>query len=230
MRLTWQQIASTVVSDILSRVDLDGVVLDTEHGCYSNETLFNCIQVVTGNKKKCFVRLTEVNATLIRLCLDAGADGLIFSTVETMEQSEKIIELCKYPKDGGRRGLGLVRQNNWGEGELISESPILVAQIETEKGVRNLGYIAGFDMFDYYMVGPYDLSASLGVPAQFDSEEYLQALKDIREIVPDEQMAIHIPKNIDEEMEKYKSYGVISIGMDTTMLIEGYKKYGHDRH
>ena len=94
MRLTWQQIASTVVSDILSRVDLDGVVLDTEHGCYSNETLFNCIQVVTGNKKKCFVRLTEVNATLIRLCLDAGADGLIFSTVETMEQSEKIIELC----------------------------------------------------------------------------------------------------------------------------------------
>ena len=185
MRLAWQQIASTVVSDILCQVDLDGVVIDTEHGCYSNETLFNCVQIITANNKKCFVRLTEVNATLIRLCLDSGVDGIIFSTVETIAQSKRIHELCKYPKAGGRRGLGLVRQNKWGEGELIADSPIIIAQIETAKGVRNIKWIKESN-FDYYMVGPYDLSASLGVPAQFDSEEYLNALEEIRKIVPDE--------------------------------------------
>ena len=85
-------------------LNFDGVVIDTEHGCFSNETLFSCIQVIKAKNKQCFVRLTEVDKSLIRFILDAGADGIIFSTIETEEQCRQIVEYsCFSPR--GKRGL-----------------------------------------------------------------------------------------------------------------------------
>jgi 2-keto-3-deoxy-L-rhamnonate aldolase RhmA len=122
MKLAWQQIPSPVVSELLCNTGLDGVVIDTEHGFFNNETLFSCIQVIK----------------LSNACLDAGIDGIIFSTVETTQQAAAIHEICKYPKFGGRRGLGLVRENKWGKEELISKPPIIIAQIETITGQRRV--------------------------------------------------------------------------------------------
>ena len=131
MILSWQQIPSPLVTEIMCH-NFDGVVLDTEHGCFNNETLYSCIQVIKASKKRCFVRLTDINKTMIRYCLDAGVDGLIFSTIETEKQCTDIIDYCFYsPK--GKRGLGLVRQNFWGEKELIQKDPIIIPQIETKE-------------------------------------------------------------------------------------------------
>ena len=135
MRLCWQQIPSTVISDILCQNKLDGVVLDTEHSAFNPEILYACIQIITLNNKKAFVRLTEVDKTLIRMCLDAGCSGLIFSTVESLVDAQKVLEFSKYPSQGGCRGLGLVRQNAWGKNGLITEEPVLIAQIETVTGI-----------------------------------------------------------------------------------------------
>jgi len=223
MKLAWQQIPSPVVSELLCIPHLDGVVVDTEHAAYNNETLHNCIQVITALNKQCFVRLTEVNKTLIRLCLDAGADGIIFSTVETQEQCELIHELCKYPLQGGRRGLGLVRQNKWGLGSLVAPPPRIIAQIETKKGIENIEEIYSHD-FDYYMIGPYDLSASLGDPGNFESEEYKKALSDVTQIIPTHEMAVHIPTDVKNQLKKYRGYGIIAVGMDTTGLLQFYKE------
>jgi len=223
IRLAWQQIPSTVISDILCQNTLDGIVLDTEHGCYSNESLYSCIQIITSSGKKCFVRLTEVSKTMIRFCLDAGANGLIFSTVEDKTQARNIHEMCKYPKHDGKRGLGLVRQNRWGESELLSNPPILIAQIETKKGLKNLKKISKHD-FDFYMIGPYDLSASLGVAGKFGDQKYLSAIEKIRSLIPLEKMAVHIPKDVTNHINKYENYGIIAVGMDTIVLLEGYKQ------
>ena len=174
MKLAWQQIPSTVVSDLLCNTGLDGVVLDAEHGFFNNETLYNCIQIITSLNKICLVRLTEPSKTLARACLDAGATGLIFSTIETEEQCRAIHEISKFPPFGGKRGLGLVRQNKWGFGKTVlpSEKPILIAQIETVTGIENLQTIVSYN-FDYYMIGPYDLSTSLGDPGNFSNSDHL---------------------------------------------------------
>tara|TARA_A100001515_G_C4591478_1_gene216124 strand:- start:1010 stop:1687 length:678 start_codon:yes stop_codon:yes gene_type:complete len=223
MKLAWQQIPSTVISDLLCQNKLDGVVLDAEHGCFNNEMIYNCIQLITAYGKKCFVRLTEINKTLIRFCLDAGADGLIFSTVESEEQAIQIKELCRFPAYGGRRGLGLVRQNRWGESKLISDPPIIVAQIETKRGVDNLEKISLHD-FDYYMIGPYDLSASLGIPAEFENNKYLKMVEKINKIIDTDKMAVHVPTDVKNQIKKYNNYGIIAVGMDTTILLSGYKE------
>ena len=67
------------------------------------ETINNCIQVIKLAGKKAFVRLTEVSPTDIRSCLDSGCDGLIFSTVETVEQCEAIKNCCYFPPKGKRQ-------------------------------------------------------------------------------------------------------------------------------
>lgn len=224
MKLMWQQIPSPIISELLCSNHCHGVVIDTEHGCFNPETLYACIQVVTLQKKECFIRLTEVNKTQIRLCLDAGATGLIFSTIEKEEQARKIHEYCKFPTYGGKRGLGLVRQNKWGiNGDLISNPPKLIAQIESIEGVNNIENIASFD-FDFYMIGPYDLSASLSVPGDFDNKKYEKTINIVKKHIPKEKMGVHIPKNIKIELKKYENYGMIALGMDTTFLIEKIKE------
>lgn len=225
MKLSWQQIADTTITEILCSNNLDGVVLDTEHGCFNPETLFRCIQVATLKNKKCFVRLTSVNKDKIRQCLDAGCDGIIFAMIEELDQVTDIAKHSIYPKNGGSRGLGLVRQNNWGlSNSLVSDSPILIGQIETIKGISNLNLIKDKNVFDYYMIGPYDLSASLGIPGDFNNEKYLKCLSDAINIIGKEKMAVHIPNNVKKELKKYKNYGIIALGMDTTFLIEKYKE------
>ena len=223
IKLAWQQIPSTVISEMLCE-GLHGVVIDTEHGCFNNETLYNCIQIITAKQKICLVRITEINKTLIRMCLDAGATGLIFSTVEDASQASEIKELCTYPKYGGKRGLGLVRQNKWGYSTLVNKPPIIVAQIETKKGIDNLEEIYAQDL-DHYMIGPYDLSASLGVTAEFDHPVFLEAIEKINSIIrKPSKMAVHIPVDVDKHIDKYEGYGIIAIGMDTTILLDGYRK------
>ena len=125
-----------------------------------NESLYACIQIITLYKKQCFVRVTELNKTLVRMCLDAGATGIIFSTIESYSQGKEIVEFCTYPLFKGKRGCGLVRENQWGEYSLGTNKPLIIGQIETQTAVDNLDSICtcGFDMF---IIGPYDLSNSL---------------------------------------------------------------------
>ena len=182
---------------------LDGVVLDTEHSSFNDETLFSCIQVITLSKKKCFVRLTDIDKKSIRRCLDSGVDGLIFSTVETVEQAILIQEYSKYPSQGGRRGIGLVRQNKWGNKKLIGDDlPILVAQIETKKAIDDIEYLTKMDIFDYFLIGPYDLSTSLGTPGIFFNERYLSAIHKFSTFVESSKRAVHIPKDVEKEIKK----------------------------
>lgn len=231
MILSWQQIPSTVISEIMCK-GFDGVVLDTEHGCFNNENIYSSIQVIKLKNKKVFVRLTEISINLIRYCLDAGCDGLIFSTVETVEQCQKIQDSCYYPPKG-KRGLGLVRENMWGENiSLASKIPIIIPQIESKLGVDNIEKIKSFG-FDYHLIGPYDLSLSLDIPGDFKNVKFQEAIQKIKKSVDNTKMAIHIPKDIEmwdlweEEMSnwlEYKKYGMICLGMDTIAIFKYNKQ------
>ena len=222
MIFTWQQIPSPIVTEILCNTGCDGVVIDTEHGGFNDETVISCIQVATLTDKKCFVRLTEVNKTKIRYYLDSGASGLIFSTVESLEDAKKIVEYsCFAPR--GNRGLGLVRQNMWGSRSLLSPDPVLIPQIETKRGVENLEEISSLG-FDYYLIGPYDLSLSLGKPGEFDNPDFMIYINKINGIIPTEKMAVHIPSNVQKELQKYQGYGIRCLGMDTMAMLDYHRE------
>ena len=219
---TWQQIPSTIVTEILCSTGFEGVVLDTEHAMWNPETLHACIQVGTLKGKDVFVRFTECNETLVRGCLDAGSTGVIFAKVDSIEYAQRIKKICHFPQDGGRRGLGLVRENGWGRLSLMGGPPTLIVQIESEAGVKLAHSLASMD-FDFYMIGPYDLSMDLGVPGQFDSNDFKAAVEYVTEEVGVEKMGCHLVKSaqISAEVDKIGEFGFVALSMDTIILTEG---------
>ena len=223
MKFAWQQIPDSIISEILTHLEIEGIVLDDEHGTFNETTLFRCIQTICLAKKEAYVRLSKIDNKKIKMCLDAGATGLIFSTIENDIQAATIQKLTSYPSFGGVRGLGLVRQNAWGKKNLLTKPPVLIAQIENVTAMNNLKSIVKKEVFDYYMIGPYDLSASLGVTSNFNSTVFSKAIEKFDNIVPVKKRGIHIPRDVNSQIEKYNDYGFIAVGMDTITILERYE-------
>jgi 2-keto-3-deoxy-L-rhamnonate aldolase RhmA len=225
MNLTLQTIPSPLISELLTLSELDGVVLDTEHGHFNNETLYNCIQTITLCNKKCFVRFTDLNKQLVRMCLDAGVDGVIFSTIENTEEAKNIISYCKYPSQGGNRGCGLVRENKWGKKQLDGHKPIIIGQIETKIAIDNLQEIIQCE-FDIFLIGPYDISSSLKIPGKFGDLTYLNYINKIYSMITLDKLGLFLPtkKDIDTYKKLNKERPNLLIwGMDTDFILESLK-------
>lgn len=225
MNLTLQTIPSPLISELLTFSNLDGVVLDTEHGHFNNETLYSCIQIITLHGKKCFIRFTDLNKQLVRMCLDAGVDGVIFSTIENAKDAKDIINYCKYPSQGGNRGCGLVRENKWGKQQLDRHKPVIIGQIETKAAIDNLQEITQCE-FDIFLIGPYDISSSLKIPGKFGDPTYLNYINKIYNTVSLDKLGLFLPtkKDIDTYKELNKERPNLLIwGMDTDFILESLK-------
>jgi 2-keto-3-deoxy-L-rhamnonate aldolase RhmA len=225
MNLTLQTIPSPLISELLTHSSLDGVVLDTEHGHFNNETLYSCIQIITLRGKKCFVRFTDLNKQLVRMCLDAGIDGVIFSTIENYTEANEIISYCKYPSQGGKRGCGLVRENKWGEKQLDEHKPIIIGQIETKTAIDNLQELIQCE-FDIFLIGPYDISSSLKNPGKFGDPIYLNYINKIYDVISLDKLGLFLPTN--KDINNYKSLNkkrpnLLIWGMDTDFILESLK-------
>ena len=226
MKVLWQQIASPIITEIFCKSNFDGVVFDLEHGCFNPETLYSCIQVCTLSKKTSLIRVTDVDKTTIRMALDAGCKGVILSTAECGDRADEFCSYCRYPPKG-TRGQGLVRENFWGEKDIIESqnNPILIAQIETKEGAGSVKVLATLP-FDYFLIGPYDLSASLGQVGVFDSAEYIYTLKKIAKAIPLSKMGYHVVKDIEDQIKnpQISNCGFLALSLDTLMLINGVKQ------
>ena len=221
-KFSWQQIPSTIISEILCNTDCEGVILDAEHSNFSNESLFSCIQTVKLCGKKCGVRFTYADDHLVRTCLDSGIDYAIFSTVDSIQYCQKIIKMCKYPRHGGQRGQGLVRENMWGTRDLDKANPKTIAMIESKEGIDILDEMINFDI-DHFLIGMYDLSASYGCVGDFENENFLNAIKKYKLLIPKNKAAIHLVRN-SLDVEKYEDdFSFFALGMDTTVLMDSYK-------
>ena len=150
MKAFWQQIPSTEITKIYCNTNFDAVVLDLEHGVFNSESVYSLIQLINASNKLSFVRVTEPSKTQIRLLLDSNVSGIIFSTLE-IEQTSKIKEWCLYPPLG-KRGQGLVSENNWGDNKLQINKVKLIAQIENKESINQLSNIVKTDLFDYYVL------------------------------------------------------------------------------
>ena len=219
MKLFWQQIPNTTITEILCNTKFDGVVLDNEHGCFNNVDLCQCIQVATLSKKRVFVRITNIDEQLVRMVLDHGASGIILSTTESALDVIKLMNLCRYPPIG-TRGQGLVRENFWGKNGITrSREPMVVPQIETINGV-----IAAKEIYEIckgpILVGPYDLSASCGDVGNFKNENFIKHLRMLRSVVGKD-LGYHIVKDVKGQIEDLKYSKFLAFGLDTLFLIDG---------
>jgi 2-keto-3-deoxy-L-rhamnonate aldolase RhmA len=175
----WTSIGHPQVAEMLAMSGVDFIGIDIEHSTISQEQSQRIIAACHHKGVRCMPRIATHNQEAIKQLLDSGADGIIVPTVDTPEQVEKLIEWIKYPPLG-KRGYGIARAQDYGHNfnEYTSQwnnSSSLIIQIESITAVENIEKLLQFDEVDGAMIGPYDISGSLGIPGQIDHQNVKDA-------------------------------------------------------
>ncbi len=126
------------------------------------------------------VRVGENNPNLIKRVMDAGAYGVIVPNVNSRAEAEAAVNAVKYPPQG-TRGVGLYRAQKFGVAfeeykKWLNEESVVIVQIEHIDAVNDIDAILTTPGIDGFMIGPYDLSGSLGKPGMFDEPDVVEAL------------------------------------------------------
>jgi len=163
-----------------------------------------------------------------RQALDQGAAGVVIPMISSAAQLQAIINECHWPPRG-RRGVGFQRANVFGKffDAYVQEAQesLIIAQIEHIDAVNNLESIIAVEGLDAIMVGPYDLSASLGITGEFENKKYLETLSKILSMCAKHKMpcGIHVvqpdPKMLEQRISE--GYTFIAYGVDTVFLNHG---------
>jgi 2-keto-3-deoxy-L-rhamnonate aldolase RhmA len=175
---TFVGIGHADVTEWLSHLGFDWLLLDAEHGPMGFETLQVMMQAMNGSNCVPIVRPQWNDPVIIKRVLDIGAYGVLIPWVNSKEEAEAAVRACRYPPSG-IRGWGPRRAAMFDADYFATANDeVLVAvQIETEKALRNLDDILSVEGVDACYIGPWDLSCSLGfgVPPRWNEPRYLEA-------------------------------------------------------
>jgi 2-keto-3-deoxy-L-rhamnonate aldolase RhmA len=163
---------------------LDFIWVDMEHVPYSLETVQAHIMATKGSTAAPIVRVGYNDPNIIKPVLDMGAAGVIAPMVCTAEEAGRLVSACLYPPQG-IRGFGPRRPANYGLSmtpdfcQQANASIFPIAQIEHATGVKNVDAILATPGLAAVMIGPFDLSGSMGHPAQPNHPKVLEAIEHV---------------------------------------------------
>lgn len=180
---SWMQLPHSSVAEIMGQAGYDWVAVDLEHGAISIDLLPDLFRALELGGTLPLARLAQGHPKDCKQVLDAGAGGVIVPMVESASQLQQVRDACCWPPSG-TRGVGFSRANLFGKNfESYSEeaqAPLLVAMIEHIRAVDNLVEILQVVGLDAILIGPYDLSASMGLTAKFEMPEFISVMDNIR--------------------------------------------------
>lgn len=181
---SWITLAHPAIAEIMARAGFDWLTVDLEHSVITIREAEELIRVINLCGVVPLVRLSSNDPVQIKRVMDAGAHGVIVPMVNSVEEARKAVESVRYPPEG-KRGVGLARAQGYGSSfekykEWLNQDAIVIVQVEHIKAVENLDAIMSVEGVDGFIVGPYDLSGSLGVPGQFDNELMIEAMNKIK--------------------------------------------------
>ena len=224
---SWIQIPHPSIAEIMGNSGYDWVAVDIEHGSICTHQLPDLFRALELGDTLPLVRLSEGTDRECKQSLDAGAGGVIVPMIESASQLESVRDACRWPP-AGKRGVGFSRANLFGKNfdqyTVEAQSPLLVAMIENIKAVDNLDDILEVNGLDAVFIGPYDLSASMGLTANFTAPDFLAVINRIRESCDKHNIAsgIHVvmpdKKELGSRIEE--GYRFIAYSIDSVFLIE----------
>jgi 2-dehydro-3-deoxyglucarate aldolase/4-hydroxy-2-oxoheptanedioate aldolase len=180
---TLLSLPSPEIAEIALEAGFDWLFLDMEHGLLDPAAVQRMIQAAAG-RVPCIVRVPTHDAIAIGKALDTGADGLIFPHVNSAAEARECVRAAQYPPDGSR-SVGIARAQAYGArlAEAVAgenKRLTLIAQIEHIRAVRNIEEILETAGLDAVFIGPYDLSASLGIPGQVQDPAVAEPIEIVR--------------------------------------------------
>jgi 2-dehydro-3-deoxyglucarate aldolase len=223
---SWITLGHTSIAEIMAQSGFEWLTIDIEHSVIPLNIAQELIQAIEGYGVVPLVRVGENNPNLIKRIMDAGAYGVIVPMINTKEQAEAAVKAVKYPPIG-TRGVGLARAQGYGQkfneyASTVNEESVVIIQVEHIDSVRNLESILSVKGVDGCLIGPYDLSGSLGVPGDFDHPEVLSALDKVEKICKQKKvpLGIHvIQPDYKQIIEKVaRGYTFLAFSLDILFL------------
>jgi len=230
---TWLQLPSPDVAELMGHAGYDWVAVDMEHGLFARVGLADICRAIELGGTAPFARVAEASKNEIKGALEAGVQGLIFPMIESLAQLDEAISWATYPDRGGSRGVGFSRANLYGKElaayrEGTAGDMILVAQIEHIRAVDELPQILAHPRLDAIMVGPYDLSGSMGLTGCFDHPDFIAVMQRIQDacIQHGANMGVHVVDPDPGELARrvQQGYRFIAYGIDAVFLWQGIQR------
>ena len=183
---SWISLAHPAIVEIMANAGFDWLVVDLEHSVITIREAEELIRIIDLSGVTPLVRLTTNSPDQIKRVMDAGSHGIIVPMVNSADDAESAISAVRYPPDGNR-GVGLARAQGYGVKfnnyfKSNQNDAVVIVQVEHIDAVNNLEEILSVDGVDGYLVGPYDLSCSLGIPGEFDHPEFIETVGKINSV------------------------------------------------
>lgn len=220
-----------VAESMLSSFSYQWLCVDLEHTSITEAQASTLFLVCDKFKTAGFARLGSHNYVEGRRMLDLGASGVIVPVVEDAGKFEDLSSHFYYPPRG-KRGAGLYRANLWGkdfEKYSTSFEPKVIAQIETVAGIENVEKIASSKNIGGLFLGPYDLSASLGRPGDFESKDFKSCVDRIIEVGRKHKLELgaHVvmPDVVEFKKRIEQGFTRIALGTDTQLIRSALKNF-----
>jgi len=193
---------------VVKQAGIDFVFVDTEHTPIDRQTLAWICQAYLALGLPSVVRLPCNDPFEACKALDAGAGGVIGPYIETTDQVRNLVGAVKLRPLKGRRLADALRDRNTLEAELRTYleqrngDKILIANIESVPAIENLHEICSVEGLDAVLIGPHDLSCSLGIPEQYDHPRFDEAVKKIFRIAREHRVGagIHYWLSVEREI------------------------------
>lgn len=156
-----------VITEMFALAGYDFIWIDTEHSAMDYQTALTQIMAARSGGSSSMVRIPWNEPHLAKRILEMGPDGIVFPMINSYEDAKKAIDSCIYPPDG-KRGLGPIRAVRYGLDTInsyiknYSDITCRFLQIEHIGAIRDLDRILEIPFLDGLVIGPYDLSGSIG--------------------------------------------------------------------
>jgi 2-dehydro-3-deoxyglucarate aldolase len=224
---TFVEIGHPDVTEWLSRLGFDWLLLDSEHAPADFETLQRMMQAMNGTSCVPLVRPQWNEPVVIKRVLDLGAYGVLIPWVNSKEDAENAVRFCRYPPEGirgfGPRRAGMFDPDYY---KTANEELLVAVQIETEEALKNLDEILSVPGIDACYIGPWDLSVSLGfgIPPLWDEPKYLAAFDRVLEAAKRHEKPAGMFATIDNiEWALEKGFKFNTVDCDDHLLIRAAK-------
>jgi 2-keto-3-deoxy-L-rhamnonate aldolase RhmA len=220
------------IGPMLSACGLDFVIFDMEHGRCDVTLLAEMVAACRGSNITPIARVPDVTYAPLSRALDIGARGIMVPRVESREQAENIVGQLKYAPLG-KRGVALGVAHDLyhaGTPDFFAKTNgeiVVILLLETEKAFHRLDEIISVDGVDVAWMGHYDLTVSMGIPAQFDHPQFLTAMEELVSVCRRHGVAPgFLPASPESAVHWInKGFRAISLGSDIGVFLDAVRSF-----
>ena len=224
-----QEISTPFIVHAFANAGFDFVYVDMEHGRFNLETAAGLIQTIRLTDIVPLVRVPDNQYHLIARVLDAGARGVMIPRVETREQADKAVQAVRYPPLG-QRGLAVARgHNDYKRQDSIvfsqeaNRENLVIVQIESKQAVECVDEIVSVPGVDIALIGPGDLSQSLGITLKMDHPDMVAAIEKVIAVCKRHDVIVGLHVGDLKAIKYWSQNGILLLSgsSDLDILIDG---------